>query len=39
LAAEGESILRNIYTISRGYEEIAERLNKIGAEIEIIRNV
>lgn len=36
LAAEGESILRNIYSISRGYEDIARRLNGIGAKIEII---
>ena len=36
LAAEGTSILRNIYTISRGYEEIAGRLNSIGANIKLI---
>lgn len=38
LAAKGTSILRNVYSIYRGYEEIAERLNKIGAKIEVIRN-
>lgn len=37
LAAKGTSILRNVYSIYRGYEEIAERLNKIGAKIEVIR--
>ena len=37
LGASGTSILRNIYMISRGYEEIAERLNKIGADIKIIK--
>ncbi|MEY2640881.1 MAG: hypothetical protein RL150_274 [Candidatus Parcubacteria bacterium] len=39
LAAEGTSILRNVYSIKRGYEEIAERLNAVGAEIEILRGV
>ena len=37
LGATGTSILRNIYMISRGYEEIAERLNSIGADIKIIQ--
>lgn len=36
LAAEGTSILRNIYTIERGYEDIANRLNSIGAHIEVL---
>ncbi len=38
LGANGTSILRNIYMISRGYEEIAERLNSIGADIKIIKS-
>lgn len=37
LAAEGISILRNVYSINRGYEEIASRLNSIGADIQILR--
>lgn len=37
LAASGTSILRNIYMISRGYEEIADRLNSIGADIKILK--
>lgn len=37
LGANGTSILRNIYMISRGYEEIAERLNSIGADIKILK--
>ncbi|MDP4001483.1 MAG: UDP-N-acetylglucosamine 1-carboxyvinyltransferase [bacterium] len=37
LAAEGTSILRNIYSIRRGYEEIARRLNSIGADIRVIK--
>ena len=37
LAAEGTSILRNVYQIKRGYEEIAERLNSIGADIKVLK--
>ncbi len=37
LGATGTSILRNVYMINRGYEEIAERLNSIGAEIKVIK--
>jgi UDP-N-acetylglucosamine 1-carboxyvinyltransferase len=33
LAAEGTSILRNVYSINRGYEDLAKRLNTIGAKI------
>jgi UDP-N-acetylglucosamine 1-carboxyvinyltransferase len=36
LAAPGISMLRNVYTINRGYEDIAERLNAIGANITVI---
>jgi UDP-N-acetylglucosamine 1-carboxyvinyltransferase len=36
LAADGVSILRNVYSIKRGYEEIAERLNSLGANIQVI---
>lgn len=38
MASEGTSILRNVYMIKRGYEDIAERLNSIGADIKIIKN-
>ena len=37
LGAPGTSILRNVYMINRGYEEIAERLNSIGADIKILK--
>jgi len=37
LGATGVSILRNVYMINRGYEQIAERLNSIGADIKILR--
>ena len=36
LGAKGESILRNVYAIKRGYENIAERLNAIGANISLL---
>ncbi len=36
LGAEGKSILRNVYSIMRGYEEIVDRLNSIGAEIRVL---
>ncbi len=36
LAAPGVSILRNVYMIHRGYEEIVKRLNSIGADIKIL---
>ena len=34
LAAPGKSILRDVYSINRGYEDFANRLNSLGAEIE-----
>lgn len=34
LAAKGKSILRNSYSIDRGYEDIVGRLKTIGADIE-----
>jgi UDP-N-acetylglucosamine 1-carboxyvinyltransferase len=39
LAAEGSSLLRNVYSIRRGYADIAERLNSIGAKITVLRGV
>ncbi len=39
LAANGVSMLRNVYTINRGYEDIAERLNKLGANITVIHEL
>lgn len=37
LAAPGTSILRNVYSINRGYEDLAARLNQLGAHIEVLR--
>lgn len=39
LAAPGISTLRNIYSINRGYEDLAERLNTLGARITVIRDI
>jgi UDP-N-acetylglucosamine 1-carboxyvinyltransferase len=39
LAAEGKSLLRNVYSIKRGYADIAERLNSIGAKVSVVRGV
>ncbi len=39
LAAPGESVLSNVYSISRGYEDLAQRLNKLGANIEMMRGL
>ncbi len=39
LGANGSSTLRNVYSISRGYEDIAERLRSLGAQIEIFRDI
>lgn len=36
LAANGTSMLRNIYTINRGYEDLADRLNSLGAKITVV---
>ncbi|CAN5385671.1 UDP-N-acetylglucosamine 1-carboxyvinyltransferase [soil metagenome] len=39
LAAKGTSVLRNVYVIHRGYEDLAERLNALGARIETFRDI
>ncbi len=39
LAAKGTSVLRSTYVISRGYEELSERLNLLGANIETFRDI
>ena len=36
LAAPGKSTLRNVYMIKRGYQDFAERLKTLGAEIEVL---
>jgi UDP-N-acetylglucosamine 1-carboxyvinyltransferase len=39
LAAKGTSVLRNVYVINRGYEDLALRLNDMGAQIETFRDI
>lgn len=39
LAAPGESKLRNVYSINRGYEALAERLRGIGADIQALHEL
>jgi len=38
LACKGTSVLRSTYVIHRGYEDLAERLNELGASIETFRD-
>lgn len=39
LAAPGHSVLRNVYSINRGYESLAERLKELGAHIEPLHDL
>ncbi len=39
LAARGTSTLRNVYSINRGYEDLAERLNSLGANIKVLHEL
>ncbi|WP_433021146.1 helix-turn-helix domain-containing protein [Kribbella sp. CA-294648] len=39
MAAKGTSVLRSVYVINRGYEELAARLNSLGAQIETFRDI
>lgn len=39
LAAPGLSTLRDVYSINRGYEDFANRLNTLGAKIETLRDI
>ena len=39
LAAPGTSVLRNIYVVNRGYEDLALRLNTLGARVETFRDI
>jgi UDP-N-acetylglucosamine enolpyruvyl transferase len=38
LAAPGKSILRNTDMIDRGYENIYEILNQVGADIRVVND-
>ena len=37
LCAEGESEIQNVIQIERGYENLTERLKKLGAKIEEVK--
>lgn len=39
LAAPGRSVLRNVYSINRGYESLAERLRELGAKINTLHDL
>ncbi|HSE69970.1 MAG TPA: UDP-N-acetylglucosamine 1-carboxyvinyltransferase [Nocardioidaceae bacterium] len=39
LASKGTSVLRSVYVINRGYEDLAARLNSLGARIETFRDI
>ncbi|MDN5893174.1 MAG: UDP-N-acetylglucosamine 1-carboxyvinyltransferase [Nocardioides sp.] len=39
MASKGTSVLRSTYVIHRGYEDLAERLNTLGAQIEPFRDI
>jgi UDP-N-acetylglucosamine 1-carboxyvinyltransferase len=39
MAGEGTSILRDVYNINRGYEDLYQRLNALGAKIEVFRDI
>ncbi|WP_153398407.1 helix-turn-helix domain-containing protein [Ornithinicoccus halotolerans] len=39
MAAPGVSVLRNVYVINRGYEDLATRLNNLGAGIQTFRDI
>jgi len=36
LGAKGRSVLRNIYSINRGYENLVNRLAGLGADIKYL---
>jgi UDP-N-acetylglucosamine 1-carboxyvinyltransferase len=37
MAAEGETIVKRVYHLDRGYERVEEKLGNIGAHIERVR--
>jgi UDP-N-acetylglucosamine 1-carboxyvinyltransferase len=39
MAAKGTSVLRSVYVINRGYEDLAARLNSLGAQIDTFRDI
>ena len=39
LSAEGESVIRRIYHLDRGYEQLEQKLNRLGAQISRVQDV
>jgi UDP-N-acetylglucosamine 1-carboxyvinyltransferase len=39
MASKGTSVLRSVYVINRGYEDLAARLNSLGANIDTFRDI
>jgi UDP-N-acetylglucosamine 1-carboxyvinyltransferase len=39
MASKGTSVLRSVYVINRGYEDLAARLGSLGASIETFRDI
>ena len=37
LVAQGETLIERIYHLDRGYERIAEKLTRLGAEVRRVR--
>lgn len=37
LAAPGHSVLRNVYSINRGYEDLVSKLQSLGASIKVLK--
>ena len=38
IATPGTSVLRNIYAINRGRDDLPDRLNSVGANVEVFRD-
>jgi UDP-N-acetylglucosamine 1-carboxyvinyltransferase len=38
LGARGKSVLRGVYSINRGYENLEKRLQSIGADVKLVKN-
>ncbi|MDQ6686533.1 MAG: UDP-N-acetylglucosamine 1-carboxyvinyltransferase [Actinomycetota bacterium] len=39
LASKGTSVLRSVYVINRGYQDLAKRLNELGAQIDTFHDL
>lgn len=39
LGAKGKSLLRNVYSINRGYEDLVTKLTSLGAKIRLVQDI